>query len=452
MGTAVAKTRLLLVGAAGSEFALAAAMARDAGAEVAMAGTATAALALLRNEGADLAMIDVSADVGGFIEQLRCERMALPVYACGVEASAALAVAAIRAGARDYLPLPADRALIAVAILSVAGNPCVSIGSDPALAQANSLAMAMARARMPLTITGEPGCGKELLARCIHEASDRRGRFIVVDCLEIGSEMIDSELFGHEAGAFAGAVAPRSGRIADAADGTLYLREVGALPIATQVRLKRLLRDNLLRPVAGESGERGEGAPTPLRARIVVGTSLDLDSAVAEGRFRPGLLAALGLVRLAVPPLRRRGSDIAALAQHFADRFARANDLPSRPVSAAALTVLQHHGWPGNVAELEDVIHRSVFLAAGTEIPSSAIVLADGTGLAGSAAVTGPDRVGNLVGLTVEDVERDLILQTLKACRGNRTSASTILGISVRTMRNKLKSFIEAGLIVAPAS
>jgi DNA-binding NtrC family response regulator len=449
MGGTVAMTRLLLVGAAGSEFALAAAMARDAGAEVAMAGTASEALALLRDEGADLAMIDVSADVGGFIEQLRCERMALPVFACGIEASAALAVAAIRAGARDYLPLPPDRALIAVAIMSVAGNPCVSIGSDPALLQANSLALAMARARMPLTITGEPGCGKELLARCIHAASQRRGRFIVVDSLEIGSEMIDSELFGHEGGAFAGAVAPRSGRIADAADGTLYLREVGILPIATQERLKHLLRDNLLRPVAGESGE---GAPTPLRARIIAGTSLDLDSAVAEGRFLPGLLAALGLVRLAVPPLRRRGSDIAALAQHFADRFARANDLPSRPVSAAALTVLQQHGWPGNVAELEDVIHRSVFLAVGTEIPASAIVLADGSGLAGSAAVTGADRVGNLVGLTVEDVERDLILQTLKACRGNRTSASTILGISVRTMRNKLKTFIEAGLVVAPAS
>jgi DNA-binding NtrC family response regulator len=449
MGGTVAMTRLLLVGAAGSEFALAAAMARDAGAEVAMAGTASEALALLRNEGADLAMIDVSADVGGFIEQLRCERMALPVYACGIEASAALAVAAIRAGARDYLPLPPDRALIAVAIMSVAGNPCVSIGSDPALVQANSLALAMARARMPLTITGEPGCGKELLARCIHAASQRRGRFIVVDCLEIGSEMIDSELFGHDAGAFAGAVAPRSGRIADAVDGTLYLREVGILPIATQERLKHLLRDNLLRSVAGESGE---GAPTPLRARIIAGTSLDLDTAVAEGRFLPGLLAALGLVRLAVPPLRRRGSDIAALAQHFADRFARANDLPSRPVSAAALTVLQQHGWPGNVAELEDVIHRSVFLAAGTEIPASAIVLADGSGLARSAAVTGADRVGNLVGLTVEDVERDLILQTLKACRGNRTSASTILGISVRTMRNKLKTFIEAGLVVAPAS
>lgn len=449
MDGAVAMTRLLLVGAAGSEFALAAAMARDAGAEVAMAGTASDALALLRSEGADLAIIDVSADVGGFIEQLRCERMALPVYACGIDASAALAVAAIRAGALDYLPLPPDSGLIAVAIMSVAGNPCVSIGSDPALLQANSLALAMAKARMPLTITGEPGCGKELLARCIHAASHRRGRFIVVDCLEIGSEMIDSELFGHEAGAFAGALAPRSGRIADAADGTLYLREVGALPIATQERLKCLLGDNLLRPVAGESGE---GAPTPLRARIVVGTSLDLDSAVAEGRFRPGLLAALGLVRLAVPPLRRRGSDIAALAQHFADRFARANDLPSRPVSAAALMVLKEHGWSGNVAELEDVIHRSVFLAVGTDIPASAIVLADGTGLAGSAAITGPDRVGNLVGLTVEDVERDLILQTLKACRGNRTSASTILGISVRTMRNKLKSFIAAGLVVAPTS
>ena len=442
-------TRLLLVGAAGTEFALAAAMARDAGAEVAMAGTADDALALMRSEGADLAMIDVSADVGGFIDQLRCERMALPVYACGIDASAAAAVAAIRAGARDYLPMPPDRDLISVAIMSVAGNPRVAIGSDPAFVQANTLGLAMARARTPFIIAGEPGSGKELLARCIHAASQRPGRFVVVDCFEIGVDMVDSELFGHEAGAFAGVVAARSGRIADAANGTLYIREIALLPPATQARLQQLLSDHVVRPVA--AGDRG-GATSPLRARIVAGTSLDLDDMVAEGRFRPGLLAGLGLVRLAVPPLRSRVDDITALARHFADRFARANDLPTRPFSAAALTLLQAYRWPGNVAELEDVIHRSVFLATGASIAASAIVLADGTGLVCSAPGPDPRRVGALVGQTVGDVERDLILQTLQACRGNRTSASTILGISVRTMRNKLKSFIEAGVAVVPAS
>lgn len=438
--------RLLLIGASGSQFRLAAAMARDAGAEVVAADDTCAALTVMRAGGADLALIDVDADVAGFIGQLRRERMALPVYACGIDAPASRAVAAIRAGARDYLPLPPDRELIAAAIMAVAGDVNVAVGADPVLARATSLGLALAPARTPFMITGEPGSGRQLLARTIHDASGRRGRFIVMDCAETDPSMIDSELFGHEAGTFPGAVARRCGRIEAAEDGMLVLREVTLLPLTTQARLADLLEVQARR--AGAAGTRP--------ARVVASTAFDIERRVADGRFRANLLAQLGLVRLAVPALRARGDDIMMLARHFAQRFAWANGVSVRSFAADAVAALRNHDWPGNVRELEDVIHRAVLVSHDGDIAASAIMLPDGGRLArgtgGGRSSTQSHvppwqaRFDALVGSTVEDVERELILETLKACSGNRTSASTILGISVRTMRNKLKIFIEAGI------
>lgn len=438
-------TSLLLVGAPGTEFRLAARMARDAGAEVAMVDTVEAALAAMRDCGADLAMIDVGADVGQFIAGLRRERIAVPVFACGIDVPAALAVAAIRAGACDYLPLPPDRALIAAAIVSVTDTSRPAIGADKVFLRATDLGIALARGQAPLLISGEPGAGKETLARSIHQASARAGRFVVVDCMDVDPGMIDSELFGHEQGAFVGAVARRRGRIAEAANGTVFLREVAALPLATQSRLSQLLDEQATQRLGGD---------TACCARIVAGTSLDLDECVADGRFRSSLLARLRLAQLVVPPLRHRGTDIVLLARNFSERFAHANDLAARPLNDAALALIVGYDWPGNIRELENVLHRAVLLADGEVIPASAIVLADGSSLATklSAATAWPERLEGLVGSTVEDVERALILETLKRCRGNRTSASTILGISVRTMRNKLKIFVASGIAVSPAS
>jgi DNA-binding NtrC family response regulator len=252
-------------------------------------------------------------------------------------------------------------------------------------------------------------------------------------------------LFGHEAGAFADAHARRIGRIEEAADGTVFLREVGALPPATQARLLGMIEDQALRRIGGD-------APIALSTRIIASSSVDLDALVAQGRFRGHLLARLGLMRIAVPPLKRRGNDIALLATHFATQLAQAEGLATRPFGVAALAQLAAYPWPGNVRELEDVVHRAVLLSHGATIPESALVLADGSSLVAPAAADPAARLERFFGSTVEEVERELILETLKRCRGNRTSASTILGISVRTMRNKLKTFIEAGIAVAPAA
>jgi two-component system, NtrC family, response regulator HydG len=439
-------TRLLLIGAPGSEFRRAAALAVEAGAEVVAVDSIAAALDIVRADAADLAMIDIKIDIAAFIAQLRREHMSLAVYACGVDAPASHAVAAIRAGARDYLPLPPDRDLIAAAILSVVGKTPSLIGNDPAFDRARSLGLAVAPARAPFLITGEPGSGRELLARTIHAASGRSGRFVVVNCVDVSPEMIDSELFGHQIGTFPEAVANRRGRLDAATDGTLFLAEIALLPTTTQVRLAELL-------------DRQMQADIPLigrPARVIASTAFDLEARVSEGRFRSQLYNRIGLVRLAVPPLRQRGPDIGLLAHEFGARFAIANGLPVCPFTDDALAALQGYDWPGNVGELADVVHRAILVNHEPIIPAAAIMLADGGRLRRSdrversaTALPAPLRHGrfdSLVGSTVEDVERALILETLKACSGNRTSASTILGISVRTMRNKLKTFSEAGI------
>ena len=440
---------MLLIGAPGRPFRDAAELAREIGAEVEMADDIDGAMLALRDHGADLALIDVDLNVTAFINQLRIERFALPVLACGVDAAAERAVAAIRAGARDYVPLPPDRALIAAAIASVVAERSMRVlGKDAELKRVSDLATAMARSGAPMLLTGEPGTGKELMARKIHEASGRKGPILVVECAGVASEVIESELFGHEQNAFPGAAARRIGRLEKAGEGTVFIREVSALSPGTQAKLLGALQAFQIRRV-------GSDTPVPICARVIASTSIDLSERVSEGTFRADLLARLGLARIEMPPLRARGDDVVLLAEDFAERFARADGLPPRRFSAEAIDLIRYYGWPGNIRELEDAVHRAVLLATGKEITPEEIVLADGARIQPRPAPTGDQPAGlqvdRLVGHTVEEVERELILSTLRRCQGNRTSASNILGISVRTMRNKLKAFIEAGIPVSPA-
>jgi two-component system, NtrC family, response regulator HydG len=442
----MASIRMLLIGAPGGEFRLAAELARQSGADVMMADDAAQALDCLREQGADLAMIDVEADVSSFMASLRAERFPVPVLACGIAASAERAVAAIRAGARDYVPLPPQRDLIAAAIASVIERKAPArIEGHPALARALALAEAVAPSSAPLLVTGEKGSGKETMARTIHELSGRTP-LQIAECAGVPADVLESELFGHEAGAFPGAVARRAGRFETAAEGTVLLREVGALTPRLQARLLAVLQEQRFNRVGGAEA-------VPFRARVIASSSIDLDAAVEAGSFRADLLVRLGLVRIEVPSLRMRGADAAQLGQHFAEQFALADGIASKRFSDTALAVLRRYPWPGNIRELEDCVHRAVLLSRGVEIQAEDLTRVDGKPLLDFDLVeTGRIPVESLVGRTVEEVERELILQTLEHCHGNRTSASNILGISVRTMRNKLRIFIEGGIAVPPAA
>lgn len=431
----VCQTRILLIGGDVAELRLAATMAGELGAEVRLAADFDAAMDALRREGSDLVMIEVSLDVARFIAQLRAERIVVPVLGCGVDAPAARAVAAVRAGAYDYVPLPPQKELIAAVLLSIGERRHQLVGEDPTLRRVIDYAAAFATSSVPMLFVGESGTGKELLARHVHARSGRPGRFVVAECLGVAAEVIESELFGHAAGAFDGAVAARAGRMAEAAEGTLLLRNIDALPAIAQARLLAVIE-----------------AHAPGGARLMATSSADLKARVGEGGFRADLLARLALVQVEMPPLRARPGDIARLADMFATQLAAANGLPPRRFSAEALATLRAYPWPGNIRELENVVHRAVLLAPGEAIASEQIVLDDGSRIAAPARAADPElQVESLVGHSVADVERELILQTLERCGGNRTSASTILGISVRTMRNKLRSFIDAGYPVSPA-
>lgn len=438
--------RMMLIGARHGAFGQAAEMARQAGARVTIAEDEDAALAHLRRGGGDLVMIDVALDVPLFVSRLHTERIAVPVLACGIDASAERAVAAVRGGARDYLPLPPQRELIAAAIMSVAQRPNSLICESAKMKRAIQYGISMAASAAPILLRGEAGTGKSVLAAAIHGASSRRGDFVLVECQGIAPEILESELFGHETGAFSGAVARRVGRLEEAAEGTVYLRGIDALCPALQARLLEHLQSGHLLRIGGKAGAHAS-------ANLVASSTNDLRLMVQKGDFRADLLARLGLVEIVLPPLRDRPEDIDPLARHFAEEIARGYGMRPRHLSDEAASIVRQYIWPGNVRELEEVVHRAILLAPTEVIDVKAIVHADGSPLAERIPTQEQDpiTVNRLVGHTVAEVERELILQTLSRCGGNRTSASSILGISVRTMRNKLKSFVEAGVSVSAA-
>jgi two-component system response regulator FlrC len=441
--------RLLIIGALEGQLSEATKMAMNGGAKVAHAPSVEIALAALRaGRGADLLLVDVVMDISGLIAGLEAERIAIPVVACGVEANAAAAVNAIRAGAKEYIPLPPDAELIAAVIAAVARDSSEFLFRDPAMERVVKMADQIAGSDASILITGESGTGKEVIAKYVHAKSKRANKpFISVNCAAIPEALLESELFGHEKGAFTGAIARRIGKFEEASGGTLLLDEISEMDVRLQAKLLRAIQERLIDRVGG-------GKPVPVDIRILATSNRNLSEAVREGSFREDLLFRLNVVNLKLPALRDRPGDIAALSEHFVAKYAKANGLPPRELSPEARSALLKAPWPGNVRELENTLHRAVLLSSGDIIGPDAIVLPDGMGLAEAAATsslsaqlaqTAQTMSAALVGRTVADVERDLILDTLDHTLGNRTHAANILGISIRTLRNKLNQYADEG-------
>ncbi len=447
--------RLLIVGPLEGQLTTATKLAMDGGAKVAHAPSIEIALASLRaGRGADLLLVDVMMDISGLIAGLEGERFVIPVVACGTESNAAAAVSAIRAGAKEYIPLPPDAELIAAVIAAVARESTDFLYRDPAMARVVKLAEQIAPSEASVLITGESGTGKEVMAKYVHSRSKRAGRpFISINCAAIPEALLESELFGHEKGAFTGAVARRIGKFEEASGGTLLLDEISEMDVRLQAKLLRAIQERLIDRIGG-------GKPVPVDIRIIATSNRNLADAVKEGTFREDLLFRLNVVNLKLPPLRERPADVSALSDHFVDKYAKANGLGRRALSEEARTALLKAPWPGNVRELENTLHRAVLLAGGEEIGPEAIAMPDGTGLtelvantslASQAAQAAESISRTMVGRTVADVERDLILDTLDHVLGNRTHAANILGISIRTLRNKLNQYMDEGVhVVGP--
>jgi len=443
--------RLIIVGSLKGQLITAAKIAVSQGAAVTHAESIEQALAVLRARGGDLLMVDVEQPIARLVAALDAERIRTPLVACGTSTDARAAVAAIQAGAREYVPLPPDPELIAAVLAAVAGDKASLIWRDPAMERVVQLANQIARSDAPVLVTGESGTGKEMIAQHLHQKSLRKDKpFVAVNCAAIPDNLLESELFGHEKGAFTGAIARRIGKFEEANGGTLLLDEISEMDVRLQAKLLRALQERMIDRVGGTQ-------PVKVDLRIIATSNRNLGDAVREGSFREDLFYRLNVVHLRLPALRERPGDILALADHFAKKYAELNGLPLRPIAAEARKLLLGNGWRGNVRELENTVHRAVLLAQGVEIGTEAMLTpegetlgpASGRDVATRAAQTAEAVTRGLVGRTVADVERDLILDTLDHCLGNRTHAAKILGISIRTLRNKLSEYVADGVPVA---
>jgi two-component system response regulator FlrC len=442
--------RLMIVGPLEGYISEAGKIALRKGVKVAHCESVGQGLTALRAQGADLVMIDVKMDIPYFMEQLNTERIATPVVACGIGNDAQAAVNAIKAGAKEYVPLPPNAELIAAVIEAVTQDDRAMIAEDPSIRAVLDMADQVAPSHATVLIAGDSGTGKELMARYLHQKSLRKnGPFIALNCAAIPENLLESELFGHEKGAFTGAVARRIGKFEEATGGTLFLDEISEMDIALQAKLLRAIQEK-------EIDRIGSNRPVKVDIRLIATTNRDLEKEVKAGTFRQDLYFRLNVINLHLPSLRDRKGDIPRLANFFIDRYAKQNDLPIKTLSEAALDKLLNHHWPGNIRELENTLHRAVLIARDVVIGPESILITGQPSVAATVTQTASQQqapqsaqpnspADDMVGRTVADMERDLILKTLDKCLGNRTHAANILGISIRTLRNKLKQYADAG-------
>jgi len=454
--------RLLIIGSLDGHMSSAGKLAIERGARVSHVEDIETGLNALRSgQGADLIMIDIKSNIAKLITSLKTERFHIPVVACGIGNDTHGAVQAIKAGAKEYLPLPADNKLIAAVLEAVTEETTSVVYRDPVMVRTMAMADQIASSDATILITGESGTGKEVMARHIHSKSRRASqKFVSINCAAIPEHLLESELFGHEKGAFTGAVARRIGKFEEADNGTLLLDEISEMHPSLQAKLLRAIQERVIDRVGGTT-------PVKVNIRLIATSNRNMEDAVRAGQFREDLYYRLNVVNIRLPALRERPNDIELLANYFIKKYSESNDVPIKKLADDARQKLLGHTWRGNVRELENTLHRAVLLASGPTISTDAILLNMTMPALGSVALdntlasnipaklvsatTPAEPAGNgapMVGRTVADVERDLIIQTLHHCLGNRTHAANILGISIRTLRNKLKQYSDSGVPV----
>ena len=419
----------------------------------------------------DLVITDVvMPDENGLdlVPRIRRRRPDLRVIVMSAQNTLLTAVRATERGAFEYLPKPFDlRELVAVVeralnspaapandVAATEEEPLPLIGRSPAMQEIYRVLARLMSTDLTVMISGESGTGKELVARALHDYGKRRnGPFVAINMAAIPRELIESELFGHEKGAFTGAVARSAGRFEQAAGGTLFLDEIGDMPLEAQTRLLRVLQE-------GEYTTVGGRTPIRANARIIAATHRDLRQLVRQGLFREDLFYRLNVVPVRLPPLRERAEDIPDLVRHFLAQ-ARAEGLPEKTLEPAAMDRLKAHSWPGNVRELENLVRRLAVLYSEDVIGPDVIAaeLADSDPASGHRAAAGESLAAaatrqlreyfdahkgglppaGLYDRVIREVERPLILLSLEATRGNQLRAARLLGVNRNTLRKKIR-------------
>jgi DNA-binding NtrC family response regulator len=382
------------------------------------------------------------------LDEIKKAEPLVPVIVITGYGSVQNAVMAMQSGASDYLLKPFSNEALQAALgragialrerppaLSNRGTLAAErriVTRDPQFLSLIEVAENIAASSATVLIQGESGTGKELLARFIHERGGRREEpYVALNCAALPDTLAESELFGHEKGAFTGAVTRKIGKFEAAGRGTIVLDEISEMSPPLQAKLLRVLQERQVDRI-------GSNRPVPMEARVIAVSNIDLEDAVATGKFRKDLFYRVNVVPLTIPPLRQRRDDIRLLVPHFCETYGRMNGRQAA-VSEAAMDLLLRHGWPGNVRELENTIERAVLMGTGTEIEPQDLILDGDHAKAGSAPSPGIQ-----AGVTVRDMERKLIMTTLQAVNESRSQAADMLGISIRTLRNKLKEYREA--------
>ncbi len=444
------RERILVVDDEADARSALAALLRDEGYAVDTAADGFKALPKLEEFAPDLVLTDIKMPGMGGMELMKRAWDADPecvVVVMTAYGSVDTAVAAMRQGAADYLTKPIDldelvlvleRVLERRRLRAEAGQLRQRlaerrrvqniIGSSPAMQRVFGEILRFAPARASVLITGESGTGKELVAEALHEHSPRaKHPFVKLHCAALAESILESELFGHERGAFTGAAARRDGRFQQADGGTLFLDEIGDISPTIQVKLLRFLQEREFERVGGNETIKVD-------VRVLTATNRDLRQMIKDGEFREDLYYRLNVVSIDVPPLRERAIDVPLLAMHFLRKYALDNETAADGFSAEALAVLTRYAWPGNVRELENAIERAVIVCRTDAIGPADISLTTGV-------TTRPDSAPPIPGSSLAEIERYAILQTLEQTGGVTSKAAEILGISSRKIQYRLREY-----------
>jgi DNA-binding NtrC family response regulator len=418
---------------------------RRAGYSTSEAGSGREALSLFSRGGYNLVVSDIrmpEMDGIELLSQLRAVDPEVPVVMVTAFGTIEDAVEAMKRGAADYLlkPFSPDYLEEVVARLLGCSEEVIDgeeryriVTEDPQMKRLLSYMRKAADSDATVMIQAESGTGKELAARYIHAHSPRGKRdFVAVNCAAVPENLLESELFGYEKGAFTGASSAKEGKFELADGGTLLLDEISEMSNLLQAKLLRVLQEKEIDKVGGRK-------PIPVDVRVIASTNTNLAERVRSGLFREDLFYRLNVVPITIPPLRERPSDIPVLAQHFLRRFSRGREIR---LSKAAIEAMTAHNWPGNVRELENALQRAAIICSGdkSEIGPEEIFAP------GTEPVKSPSAAGIQPGTTVREMEQELIMATLKRTGGNRTLAAKLLGISLRTLRNKINEYREQGI------
>jgi DNA-binding NtrC family response regulator len=451
-----ARARLLVVDDEEPQREMLAGILGRAGFEVVTAKDGQAAVDRLEAESFDLLLTDQKMPgMSGLdlLERARAQHPRLPVVLMTAYGTVSTAVEAMKRGAVDYLTKPFERDELLLVLDKAIRQTRLEaeveslhgvlaeryrldsiIGASPAMQEVFSLIERVSYADVPVLITGESGTGKELVARAIHQGSNRStGAFVALNCAAVPEGLLESEFFGHERGAFTGAVRAHVGRFEQAHGGTLFLDEIGAMRVDLQAKLLRAIQE-------GEIQRLGSASSRKVDVRILAATGEDLQQSIRDREFREDLYYRLSVVPIQLPPLRERIDDIPLLVRHFLGMASRKFDREPPRVPAAVMEALQRHHWPGNVRELENCIERMVVLARGPSLgPEDLPPQIGGVDDSPTGNAAGFELPAG--GLQMAELERSLIRQALRRSRGSLGPAARLLGISYKTLQYRVRKF-----------